>query len=108
MINIGKFSFGLKKSPLGFIFLGLYVAAGLLALGWGLYSSTTNTGDSGLSFMYLYFITLPWMNFIPNSLAYSSAWNYLFIPVSILMFSLNGLILYFIFGGLKISKKQLS
>lgn len=104
MIKIGKFGFSLKKSILGLIAFGLYFGAGLVALGWHLYSVSTNVGDSGLSALYLYFLSRPWINFIPDSITYSDWWGMVVYPVAMLFVFINGFFLYILFGGLKITR----
>lgn len=104
-MTVGSFHIRFKRSWLGLSIGTLFFIAGLAALAFHLFSVSTNTGDSGLSGLYLYFLTRPWFDLIPETITYSFWWAWVVYPVSIFFVSLNGFLLYCLFGGLKISKK---
>jgi len=106
LIKLKKFSIGLKKSWPGFVAGGIYITAGIIALCWHLYSVSTNVADSGLSALYLYFLSKPWIDWVPNAFVYSGVWGWIVYPVALLFVSFNGFLLYILFGGMKISKHK--
>ena len=85
-----------KISTFGFVMAGLYLLLVLAVIGWLFYSASTNPADSGEGGVLIVFLAMPWISLLPSSLI--SPWTAL---GSIL---LNGLLIYCIFGGVRLSK----
>lgn len=80
---------------------GIFVGLAIVALGLHLYSSFTESADSGESAVIMIPFALPWIMMLPDSLVGSDAWTWAVYPVFILLVFLNGFLLYCLFGGLR-------
>jgi len=97
---------GLRKSKFGFIISGFYLVLAAVAFGTHIYSVETNSADSGLSALWFALLAMPWIQLIPDSLAYSPLWGLLVYPVCWLMVALNAFILYVCLGGIRVGKSE--
>jgi hypothetical protein len=87
-----------KLSRWGFAAAGLFLFTASSLFAWIFFIASKNPADSGESGILLLPFAMPWIVIIP------SAWLGLFTAFGCIL--LNGLILYFLFGGFRIKRKQ--
>ena len=87
-----------KLSRWGFIAAGLFLSAAASLFAWIFFIASKNPADSGESGILLLPFAMPWIMMIP------SAWLGPFIGLGCIL--INALILYFLFGGFRIKRKQ--
>jgi len=85
-----------KISIFGFVIAGLYLLLVLAVIGWLFYSASTNPADSGEGGVLVVFLAMPWISLLPSSLI--SPWS------ALGCISLNGFLIYCIFGGARLHK----
>ena len=86
----------IRLSPWGFAVAGLFLLAVGTLFAWIFFIASKNPADSGESAIILLPFAMPWIMMIPSS------WLGPFVGLS--CFLLNALILYFVFGGLRLKK----
>jgi hypothetical protein len=86
----------IRISKWGFLASGLFLLLAAAVFGWIIYSASTNPGDSGESGILLLPFAMPWIMLIPQ--------NWLAPITGFGLIGLNALILYAIFGGLRLAK----
>ena len=87
-----------KLSRWGFIAAGLFLSTAAVLFAWIFFIASKNPADSGESGILLLPFAMPWITMLP------SAW--LGLISAFVCILLNGLILYFVFGGLRIKRKR--
>lgn len=87
----------LQKSKTGFIAAGLFLFVFFALLAWVFFVASKNPADSGESGILLLPFGMPWVMWLP--VEWLGPWS------AILCVSLNALILYCLFGGLRLRNK---
>ena len=82
----------------GFVAAGLFLLLFVAAFSGIFVVASKNPADSGESALLLLLFALPWINIIPQSMVGPL--------VGIACVFLNALILYLVFGGLRITRQQ--
>ncbi len=85
-----------RLSRTGLITSGLFLCMAATVFFWVLYSATTNPADAGESGIMLLPFAMPWIMLLPQ------AWVTPLAGVGAII--LNALLLYFIFGGLRLTR----
>jgi hypothetical protein len=85
-----------KLSRWGFFAAGLFLFAATSVFAWIFFVASKNPGDSGESGILLVPFALPWLSILPSS------WLGLGAGLGCILF--NALLLYCIFGGLRIRR----
>lgn len=83
---------------------GLFLIIAIIAFLTHIVSVKTNPADSGLSAIWFYLCTIPWVEMLPKSLFYSKIWKTLNYPVGWCFVLLNTFLIYCLFGGIKFKK----
>lgn len=86
----------IKFSRWGFAAAGLFLLTVSTIFAWIFFIASKNPADSGESGILLLPFAMPWITMLPGS------WLGLFGALG--CFLLNGLIIYFVFGGLRLKK----
>ena len=86
----------LRYSRGGAVAAGLFLAAFAAAFAWLFFVASKNPADSGESGILLIFFAMPWIQLVPTS--------WLGLPFALGSVSLNALILYCLFGGLRLRR----
>ena len=98
----------LKKTKAGMVVSGIYLGISLIAFLTHIMSVETNPADSGLSAIWFYLCSLPWlkilMDLLPQDFFYTRTWGLLTYPVGWCCILLNAFILYCLSGGIKLVK----
>ncbi len=86
----------LRFSRGGAIVAGLFLALFIAAFAWIFFVASKNPADSGESGILLIFFAMPWIKLVPTS------WLGLWFAIGSVL--LNALILYCLFGGLRLRR----
>ena len=87
----------LQTSKTGFVSAGLFLLAFLGLLAWIFFVASKNPADSGESGILLLPFAMPWVMWLPA--------EWLGLWAAFLCVSINALIVYCLFGGLRFKKK---
>ena len=87
-----------RLSPGGFVAAGLFLLLATAIFAWIFFVASKNPADSGESGILLLPFAMPWITMMPD------AWLGLLAAMGSIL--LNALILYFLFGGFRITKRQ--
>ena len=82
----------------GLVAAGLFLVTFIAAFSWIFFIASKNPADSGESAIILLIFTMPWVNFVPQHM--------LGLPVAFACVLFNALILYLVFGGLRLSRRD--
>jgi hypothetical protein len=87
----------LQKSRTGFVAAGLFLLAFLALLAWIFFVASKNPADSGESGILLLPFAMPWLMWLP--VEWLGPW------AAFLCVLLNAMIIYVLFGGLRVKKR---
>lgn len=88
----------IRFSASGLAAAGVFILLAMTAFAWIFFVASKNPADSGESGIILVFFALPWISLLP------SAW--LGPLVGLVSIVCNALILYLVFGGLRITRRS--
>jgi len=97
MQPIGSMRLIAKSSKRGYAVAAIFLFVAICVFSLLFYSSSTNPADSGEGGILLLFFAVPWINMMP------SGWIGPFSAMGCIL--LNALLLYCVFGGLRLEKK---
>lgn len=83
-----------RRSIGGFVAAGLFLLAAASVLAWIFFIASKNPADSGESGILMVFFALPWIALMPA--------QWLGLGTALGSIALNALILYCVFGGLRL------
>ncbi len=99
-----------KKSKAAMIVSGIYLGIAFAAFLTHIISVNTNPADSGLSAIWFYLCSLPWIqvliSVLPKDFTYTRTWGRIVYHIGWGCVFINALILYCLSGGIKLAKGE--
>lgn len=95
----------LRKSRLGLVVAGAFLAAAAALFAAHVVSFKTNPADSGESALWFFLLTLPWAYLLPEAVINAAWWDRVAYGAGWLLVGLNAFLLYCLAGGIAFRRR---